>query len=185
VRVSYRVRQFWRALTATPGPEDLYQARQVLSNDLWALFQRLQASEQAHSLWIFRRLLEQNEADPDLLAAALLHDVGKSRLPLRLWERVAIVVGKKFCPGKATRWGRGEPRGWRRPFVIAEQHAAWGAEMAARAGASPMTVTLIRRHQDTHLQAAPEADSVNLTNLRQVSLEDMLLRRLQELDNES
>jgi hypothetical protein len=185
VRVLYRVDQFWRALTTVPRPEELSQARQFLSPDLMVLFLRLQSSEQAHSLWVFRQLREKNETNPDLLAAALLHDVGKSRCPLRLWERVAIVLGKKLFPGKAKRWGEAEPRGWRRPFVVAEQHSAWGAEMAARAGASRMTVALIGRHQEPPLQAETSADVMNLADLERVSVEDMLLRRLQELDDES
>ncbi|MBN1145768.1 MAG: HD domain-containing protein [Anaerolineales bacterium] len=185
MRVLYRVVQFWRALTITPSPEELSQARQLLSPNLLALFLRLQASEQAHSLSVFRRLREHHETNPDLLAAALLHDVGKSRFPLRLWERVEIVLGRKLCPERAKRWGQAEARGWRRPFVIAEQHAAWGAEMAAGAGASAMTVALIGRHQEPRGRAAGGANSVNLAEPEQVSLEDMLLSRLQELDDES
>jgi putative nucleotidyltransferase with HDIG domain len=178
VQITYRARQFWYALTATPDPEDLDQARRVLLPSQMALFTRLQASEQAHSLEVFRRLRERNETNRDLLVAALLHDVGKSRHPIRLWERVAIVLGKVFFPKKVGVWGQGEPRGWRRPFVIAEQHAVWGAEMARRAGASPTTVALIQRHQEAHGELSARRGEAG-------GFEDELLRRLQYLDNES
>lgn len=178
VRFVYRVHQFWHALTRVPAASELEQARRMLSPSLWALFLGLQASEQAHGLSIFRRLCEQGDAGDDLLAAALLHDVGKSRYPLHIWERVWIVLGQAFFPGQAKAWGRADPKGWRRPFVVAEQHPAWGAEMAARAGASPMTVALIKRHQDAIEQDWPAEEAAG-------TLESRLLRRLQMLDNES
>ena len=59
-----------------------------------------------------------------------------------------IVLGKKLFPRLISRLGRGTPQSFRRPFVVAERHADWGADLAARAGASTMTVNLIRRHQD-------------------------------------
>jgi hypothetical protein len=169
----YRARQFWRALTAAPDAESLRRARSILSPELWVLFSSLRPSEQAHSLSVFRQLIEENETDADLLTAALLHDVGKSRYPLPLWERMAIVLGRNAFPEQARRWGRAKPSGWRRPFVIAEQHAGWGGEMAAQAGASEMVQSLIRRHQEIVMISST------------ASLEDRLLSRLQRFDNES
>ena len=84
-----------------------------------------------------------------MLAAALIHDVGKILSPLSILDRVLIVLGQHFLPRAARRWGEGEARGWRRPFVVAARHAAWGADLAEQAGASGRTVRLIRRHQDS------------------------------------
>jgi hypothetical protein len=137
-----------------------------------ALFLRLQPSEQAHSLRLFRQLLDRGETDVELLAAALLHDVGKSRYPLRVWERILIVLAKALFPHLVKHWGQAQPYGWRRLFVISEMHAAWGADMAAMAGAPAMTVSLIRRHQDI-LPTHPE------------SIEERYLQILQSLDNEN
>lgn len=177
MRWLYRVRQFWLALTATPRPEDLFEAGKILSPALMHLFEQMHPSEQAHSLMIYRRLRDQGETNPDLLAAALLHDVGKSLYRLRIGERVAIVLMRALLPACARSWGQGEPSGWKRPYVIAEKHAEWGAQMAARAGASPATVELIRRHQEPALPGA-RPRSAN-------RLEDHWLIRLQSLDNES
>lgn len=171
-RTAYRVRQFWRALAATRQKHDLAQVERVLSPPLASLFKQMQPDEQAHSLHIFQQLLDQRQEHPDLLAAALLHDVGKTCHPLRLWERVLIVLGQAFFSNHIKAWGRGAPRGWKRPFVIAEQHPTWGAEMVRQAGASELTVSLIQRHQD-RLSTRPQ------------SLEDRLLDQLQLLDDES
>jgi len=178
VRLRYRARQLWLALTAAPAPEDLALARRTLSPSQMELFLQLQPNEQAHSLQIYRQLRDQKPVDEDLLVAALLHDVGKVSYPLRSWERAWIVIAKAVLPAKVVEWGRAEPRGWKRPFVIAEQHAAWGAELAARAGTSPTVVSLIRRHQQ-------QIDRPDRQGSAATSREDQLLRRLQLLDDES
>jgi putative nucleotidyltransferase with HDIG domain len=170
--VFYRAHQLWQALTVTPATEDLERASQALSPQLMALFLNQQASEQVHSLKVFIDLCDQGEQSPELLAAALLHDVGKSRYPLQLWERVTVVIGQAFAFRQAASWSQAEPRSWRRPFVVARQHGVWGAEMAAASGASPLTVELIRRHHDP-----VAASSVHPT--------DQLLQQLQTLDHRS
>jgi hypothetical protein len=174
-RILYRSRQFWQALKPIPALEDLKIARAMLAPARWALFKRLPPGEQAHSLRVLRALLERGESDPDLLVAALLHDAGKLRAPLRLWERIFIVVGKALFPERAARWGLGPPRGWRRAFVVAAQHPAWGAQLAAQAGASPLAVALIHRHQE-RIPVAEEPSA---------SRETSLLLKLQALDDES
>ncbi len=146
--VFYRARQFWRALTATPTDEEVSRASQALSPQQMALFLNQRASEQVHSLYVYSQLCDQGENSPDLLSAALLHDIGKSRYALHLWERAVVVIGQALAAPQASRWSRAEPRGWKRPFVIARRHASWGAEMAQAAGASPVTIELIRRHHD-------------------------------------
>jgi hypothetical protein len=95
---------------------------------------------------------------PDLLAAALLHDVGKTRYPLSAWDRTVIVVGEKLFPARAKTWGRGAVDSWRRPFVVRACHPAWGAAMAAAAGARPGVVELIDRHQDKPAEIVTETD---------------------------
>jgi hypothetical protein len=178
LRVLYRLKQFWLALTAATGAGDLEEAQRALGPQLMAVFEKMQPSEQAHSLWVYRQLREttdisDRQAYHDLLAAALLHDAGKSRYPLRVWERVLIVLGKAFFSQHARAWGGGTPQGWRRAFVVAEQHPVWGAEMALQAGAAPRVAMLIRRHQEK----LPHEDQCE-------SLENHLLRLLQHFDEE-
>lgn len=171
-RAGYRLRQFWLALGGKPRPQQLEQARGILSPPQFTLFRQLQPSEQAHALDVFSQLKNAGCSHPEMLAAALLHDVGKARHPLRLWERVVIVLGKRFTPRLAERWGQGEPKGLRRPFVIAAQHPEWGAEMAEACGSSPLVVALIHYHQ--------EEDAGDLTQK-----EREFLAALQEVDDKS
>lgn len=144
----YRFLQGLRALGAWFRPVDDNLARDHLTPALYALYRQMRRSERQHSLGVLRELLHAGHTDPDLLAAALLHDVGKNRLPFYLSEKVLVVLVKAFAPQLHQRWGSGPARGWRRPFAISVQHPAWGAEMVAEAGGSTLTVTLIRHHAD-------------------------------------
>jgi hypothetical protein len=172
-RALYRAGQFFRYLSPAPlNPAELARVDSLLTPALAALFRRMSPGEQAHSLAVLQRAQQQiPPAPPELLQAALLHDVGKSVAPLTIIDRVLIVLGYSLFPKRASQWGTGEPRGWRKPFVVAQQHPAWGADLAERAGAAPLVVNLIRRHQE----GRPASHTV----------EDELLVRLQFADNES
>jgi putative nucleotidyltransferase with HDIG domain len=122
----------------------------------------------SHALDIYERLAAQGNDDPDLLVAALLHDIGKARHPLRIWERVLIVMGQKVLPHRSARWGLGEPQGWRRAFVIAAKHPAWGADMVAEVGASPLVLEMIRCHQDEAPDHFGEKERVLFARLQAV-----------------
>jgi hypothetical protein len=146
----YRLWQFWKLLSRRISPDETAEVRGWLAPPLFEVFSRLNPSEQHHAYQVRRTLMACGVEDPDLLTAALLHDAGKSRMPLAIWEKAAIVLGGRLAPAATGAWGRrGEPvTWWTRPFVNARQHPAWGADLAAAAGAPPAVVALIRRHQD-------------------------------------
>lgn len=169
-RIAYRIKQFWRAHREQPGAEDLARAETHLSERLFALFLQMQPFEQAHAIRVLDRLTENGQLEPDLLTAALLHDVGKARHPLNPWERSLAVLVNRFLPGKAAIWAQGPASGWRAGLIVAAHHPEWGAQMAAEAGANPRVLWLIAHHQaasppegqDQHLlQALQRADQIS------------------------
>jgi hypothetical protein len=165
-RMSYRFQQFWSAVTAAPARDELEQARLLLGAGLYPLFIGMPPAEQAHALKVLAHLQHDGANQPDLLRAALLHDLGKSWLPLHLWERALIVLARNIFPERMAAWGNGQPDGWRRPFVVAQKHPGWGADLAAQAGATPLTVQLIRRHQET-VTHPPSSEADRLLQLLQ------------------
>lgn len=151
----YRLRQYRQAVTAEPLPQgDLQEIAGVLGDPAYALFLRFDTGDRRHSAQVYRLLRRSGHDNPDLLAAALLHDVGKTRVPLASWERALIVVAEKVWPRGVARWGQGAAQGWRRPFVVRCQHPQWGADLAEAVGLAPDTVALIRFHQDADLPTA-------------------------------
>lgn len=146
----YRLGQFvhyWRNAPLNPAAQT--QVDSILPTpELGALFRQMSPGEQRHSLNVLARLeAGRPAAPPELQQAALLHDVGKTRVALNVVERGLGVLGQKLFPGAWERWGQGQPRGWRRAFVVARHHAEWGAELAVQAGATARVANLIRRHQ--------------------------------------
>ncbi len=119
-------------------------AQTILNPDQMAIFRCLPPYDQRHSLEVLGALRAAGHTEPALLAAALLHDAAKTRM--RPHHRALVVLVRMLAPGLAGRWSQGDGTGWTAPFVIAAQHAEWGAEMAARAGSDPLTVSIIRRH---------------------------------------
>ncbi|MBN1262091.1 MAG: HDIG domain-containing protein [Anaerolineae bacterium] len=162
VRVRYRVIQFFETLSAPLRRVDVAYAARHLSAPLLTLFKSMSRAEQHHGIAVCKALEVQGAVTPALLTAALLHDVGKTVIRPRLWDRVLVVLAEFFSAGQAARWGRGDPRGWRRGFVVRSQHAVWGAALAERAGADPETVVLIRRHHD------PPGDNAILARLQAI-----------------
>jgi len=170
-KIGYRVWQFWQSLKGAPREEDQDGAGEVLSSEELSLFQQLLAADQNHGLRVLRSLKSEGESDPDLLKAALLHDLGKMRYPLRRWERVLAVLATGFFPRRLQTWGKKNPTGIFRPLVVLQQHPRWGAELAEAAGSSARTIWLIHNHEKELSDGdSPDGD---LT----------LLRKLQTADN--
>lgn len=145
----YRLSQFWRNVTAQPLTAlEQEEISESLNPDELALFRLMSTSDQRHAYRVYTLLRASGHSDADLLAAALLHDVGKIRVDLSAWDRTVAVLGETLLPQKAKAWGDGEAGGWRRTFVVREQHASWGAILAVEAGSREDVIDLILRHQD-------------------------------------
>jgi putative nucleotidyltransferase with HDIG domain len=170
--LTYRIQQFFRTLRARPEAIQIARVMEILDPPLSKLFFRMPPSDQAHSLRVLSALQREGHTDADLLAAALLHDVGKSVHRPTVFDRIVVVLANQIIPRRVVKWGGAKPQGWRRPFVIVTQHARWGADLVAQHNASPRLVELIRRHQDP-LPVTPSTPvDLLLVELRRVDSEN-------------
>lgn len=146
----YRLRQGLWALFAFARPIDDALVATYLSPPLLTLFCQMRHSEQLHALNVLRAVLRQADDTPDELAvAALLHDVGKSRYPLPIWQKTVAVAIHTVAPSLFYRLAAGDPdRLSARPFAVKAHHPAWSAAMLARTGVNQRTLWLVAHHQD-------------------------------------
>lgn len=147
-RLPHLTRRFFGVLGISGRNVDPSLAVRLLSPEEHALFSRMSAADQRHSLALCARLVRDGHCDPDLGRGALLHDVGKSVGPLPIGYRVAYALAAHVWPTLAGRLASAQETGWRFPFYVAANHAALGAALAAGAGSSPRVVALIRGHEE-------------------------------------
>jgi hypothetical protein len=139
----HRVQQFLGHVRASVTPSEMATARSLLPDGAWPLFAAMPVADRRHALDVVGRVMAAGVDDPDLLAAALLHDAAKGHR-MRLWHRVAGVVLEALAPRQLRRLASPEPHSWRYPFHLYLHHADLSADAAAAAGCSTRTVAFVR-----------------------------------------
>lgn len=157
-----RIRQF-RCANMPPSAADYALAREHLDDKLYALFCSQHPRDIVHSAGTARWLLERGYDEPNLIVAALLHDVGKGHQ--RRFDRVAWVLAE------VTRTAGMAPKAnsrfeVRRAMARSAQHSETGATLMREAGAPGRAIELARAHHDVFptdpvLALLQQADAAN------------------------
>ena len=153
-RTLYRLRQFSQAIEErrTPVVCDLFDSH--LDERGHQFLFALSARDQAHSARTAGLLMRNPNSDPELVTAALLHDVGKGEQ--ELWHRGAYVLIGAVSPRLLRLAARGGP-GWRGALHRSLRHSELGAEMAGAAGYGEGICNLIAGHHGPILDARQQA----------------------------
>ncbi len=161
--IGYRLGQVRQQLgfVSPLSSEEYMEVARRLPSPALHLFRTMSQADQRHSLRVCRGLQACGYSEDDLLAAALLHDVGKAEGRVPFWTRPAIVIGKKCAPRLLASLVKsplapGEERmpQWQRSLSYAWWHAEVGAQLAAAAGLSERAVLYIRTHHQPDGPAA-------------------------------
>lgn len=120
---------------------------EVLPERQLQLWLRFQNPDKRHSIVVARRVERAlgHEATPAILAAALLHDVGKIESRLHTYGRVVATLSGAFAgKGAGAIWMDG--KGFARRVGLYLEHARIGGDLLELADADPLTVTWAREH---------------------------------------
>ncbi len=134
-----------------PTPADVAWAESQLLEAERELWRRMSRADRRHSIAVARGAIALLEGDPhrEVVAAALLHDVGKIDSGLGTFHRVVATVAAKLA-GRETAelWVRSS--GITRRIGLYLKHPEIGADLLEMAGSDPLTVAWAREH---HLPA--------------------------------
>lgn len=154
VRIFWRIRQFIRGVFAHVNADEMLEVTRALPKAAVCRFCQMPLDGQRHSLNVLYTLQAAGWNDPDLAAAALLHDVGKvagdaANIRLSPWLRGPLVLLTALAPDKMETLASDDPAtGWHYLLYIHREHPAIGAAWAGADGCSELTCWLIEHHQD-------------------------------------
>jgi hypothetical protein len=145
---SHLVRRFFGSLRpGGPGHHaETWVAARLLPAEL-ALWRRMSGPDRRHAVGVAQRVERAlgHEATRPVLAAALLHDVGKIESGLGTYGRVVATLSAKVAgPEMAPTWRK--QRGYARKVGLYLEHDRIGGDLLELAGSDPLTVAWTREH---------------------------------------
>ncbi|MEM9203391.1 MAG: HD domain-containing protein [Actinomycetota bacterium] len=131
------------------GPREADRAwvEAVLSDAEYGLWSRQYGPDRRHTVEVARDVERRlgDEATAPVLAAALLHDIGKIDADLRTWGRVVATMSANVAGADTARlWVKSS--GFTRKVGLYLHHPEIGADMLEMAGSDPLTVAWARDH---------------------------------------
>jgi hypothetical protein len=149
-RATHLVKRFFGSLVPRgPRAADAEWAEaQMLPGEV-ELWRRMRRADRRHAVGVARRVEASlgEDASRPVLAAALLHDVGKLDADLGVYGRVvATVSGAVVHHDDETIRDWTRTRGFTRRVGLYLQHPRLGGDMLALADSDPLTVAWTREH---------------------------------------
>lgn len=140
-------RFFGSILPIGPSKTDAAWASANLLEGELDVWRKMSRTDRRHAAGVARRVERALGADATrpVLAAALLHDCGKTASHLGTYGRVVATLSAKLAGHEqAVAWS--ETRGFTRRVGLYLEHPRLGAEMLGMAGSAPLTVAWAGEH---------------------------------------
>lgn len=145
---AHLVKRFFGSLRpGGPSAADDAWARSHLTPREVKLWERMANPDRRHAVGVARRVERAmgNEATDPILAAALLHDVGKTVSGLRTYGRVVATLSAKVA-GRDMAEAWTQTRGFTRRVGLYLEHDRLGGDLLAMAESAPLTEAWAREH---------------------------------------
>jgi hypothetical protein len=138
---------------APPAADERWVETQLLPGE-WTLWTRMSGADRRHAVGVARRTVTELGGDEEdevvrreVIAAALLHDVGKIESGLGTWSRAGVTfAGIAVGREKLVAWSDDGGRHWRRRVGSYLCHDRVGADLLLEAGSDPFTVAWAAEH---------------------------------------
>lgn len=147
-KASHLARRFFASLRpGGPSADDRAWVAEVLTDDELRLWNRMSGPDRRHSVQVARRVEVAlgERATPPVLAAALLHDVGKIEAGLGVYGRVIATLSAAAAgPDAAYDWVKA--RGFTRRVGLYLLHPKLGGDHLGMIGSDPFTEAWTREH---------------------------------------
>jgi hypothetical protein len=130
-----------------PPDDDRAWVESVLSGAEYALWCRQYGPDRRHTAAVGREVQRRlgNEATPPVMAAALLHDIGKIDADLGTWGRVVATVSARVAGRDTARlWIKSS--GFTRRVGLYLHHPEIGADLLEMAQSDPLTIAWAAQH---------------------------------------
>ena len=144
---AHLVKRFFGSVPIGPSAADRSWALEHLLEGEQDVWRKMSRADRRHAAGVARRVEVAlgHEATRPVLAAALLHDCGKTVSGLGTYGRViATLSGKVAGLDQATAWT--ETSGFTRRVGLYLEHPRLGAELLGLAGSAPLTVAWTLEH---------------------------------------
>ena len=146
--VAHLVKRFFGSLSPIgPSAEADRQARRHLLPGEQTIWAKMARADRRHAIGVAERVERAlgSEATRPIMAAALLHDCGKTVSGLGTHGRVIATVSARLAGrDQAAAWS--ETRGFTRRVGLYLEHPRLGAELLGLAGSAPLTVAWTTEH---------------------------------------
>lgn len=124
-------------------PNDSF-AKAQLTATAYQLYLSMDKRDRDHACKVAECLLsEQPDASKTLVAAALLHDIGKAEVPYRPFERILVHLYMPKQLSKNPRY-----RGLKGMWQVRQHHAYYGAERLRNCGISEAIASIVEQHHN-------------------------------------